>query len=356
MRALIYHAPGRISWDVVKDPVLQAPTDALVQVEATTVSERDLRVVRGDLPQVEPGTVLGHEAVGEVVDVGPAVLARKPGDRVIVSAVSACGQCACCRAGSYGLCEAGGRLLGRRIDGTQAEMLRVPFADHSTYLWPASLQAQHAVLLSEVLPAAYELGVRAGGVGPGHTVVVVGAGPVGLAAVLLARVHSPRKVIAVDLSQARLDTAVRVGADAAHLPGTAIAELARGPGADVVIEAAGSQESFLLSTRLVRRGGTVAVVGIHTSPVALHLETLWNSDVTIRTGQVDTYSVPWLLDLVRPGGLDVSPLVSHVRALADMTDVYDDASHGTATGALKIVALREAAEADYRLSVADASR
>ncbi|MFF0204279.1 alcohol dehydrogenase catalytic domain-containing protein [Streptomyces sp. NPDC005017] len=348
MRALVYHSAGRISWDVVEDPVIEAPTDAVVRVEAATVSGRDLRVVRGEVPQVEPGTVLGHEAVGEVLEVGPAVTSLRPGDRVVVSSVSACGGCAHCRADEYVRCEVGGRLLGLRIDGTQADLVRVPYADRSTHRWPASLRPEVAVLLSEVLPTACERGVRAGGVAPGQTVVVVGAGPVGLATVALARVYSPRRVIAVDLSRPRLTAARRVGADAAYLPGTVISELAKGPGADVVVEAAGNPESFLLSTRLVRRGGTVAVVGSHTEPAPLHLETLWNSDITLRTGQVDTRSVPWLIELMECGRLDAAPLVTGTRGLADMVDVYDEFAHGTASGALKLVALRDGSDADYR--------
>ncbi|GAA3494849.1 zinc-dependent alcohol dehydrogenase family protein [Streptomyces prasinosporus] len=340
MRALVYHAPGQVSWDVVKDPGIEAATDALVRVDATAVSGCDLRVVRGDLPEVEPGTVLGHEAVGEVLEVGRAVRRPAVGDRVVVSSVSVCGHCAWCRSGWYGQCPVGGWLLGHRVDGTQAEIVRVPFAGHSLHRWPSSVTPEEAVLLSEVLPAAYELGVRAGGVGPGQTVVVVGAGPVGLAAAAVARVRSPLRVVAVDLSRPRLATAVRVGADAARLPGAAIAELAAGPGADVVIETTGTAEGFVLGTRMARRGGTVAVVAPHGGSAVLHPQTLWERNLTVRTGRVDTRSVPWLADLMRLGRLRAAPLVTGTRPLAGLPKAYEAFAHGAETGDLKLVALR----------------
>lgn len=338
VRALVYHGPGRTSWDRVADPAIECPTDAILRVDTTTICGTDLHILRGDLPEVEPGTVLGHEAVGEVLEVGREVHSISPGERVIVSAVSACGHCASCRDSSYGQCHGGGGwILGNLINGTQAELVRVPHADHSTHRWPGTLSPQDAVLLSEVLPTAYEVGVRNGQVGPGDTVAVVGAGPVGLAAVITARIYSPRRVIAVDLSPARLEAAAQLGADAAELPGSLIAELAEGPGADVVIEAAGGPDSFVLCTRVVRSGGHIANIGTHGRSATLHLEALWRKNVTISTGQVDTFSTPWLLDLVTSGSLRISQLVTHTFSLDRMEDAYEVFSHGTETGALKVV-------------------
>ncbi|MBD0422701.1 alcohol dehydrogenase catalytic domain-containing protein [Streptomyces sp. TRM S81-3] len=342
MRALVYHGPGRISWDTVADPTIEDPTDAVVRVDATTICGTDLHIRRGELPEVKPGTVLGHEAVGEVVEVGREVHSTTVGDQVIVSSISACGRCQFCRDGMFGQCHGGGGwILGNLTNGTQAEFVRVPFADYSTRRRPGALALEDAVLLSEVLPTAYEVGVRNGHVGPGDTVVVVGAGPVGLAAVMTARLYSPRRIIAVDLSRTRLEAATRLGADSAELPGRLIADLAEGPGADVAIEAAGDPDSFVLCTRVVRPGGHIANIGTHGKPATLHLEALWHKNMTISTGQVDTSSTPWLLDLVTSGRLHVSHLVTHTFGLDRAEDAYEVFSRGTDTGALKIGLYRE---------------
>ncbi|WP_405885449.1 alcohol dehydrogenase catalytic domain-containing protein [Streptomyces sp. NBC_01136] len=342
MRALVYHGPAQTSWDTVPDPAIEEATDAIVRVDATTVCGSDLHILRGDLPEVKPGTVLGHEAVGEVLEVGHEVHLLRPGDQVIVSSVSACGHCRACRDAMYGQCGGGGGwILGSLINGTQAELVRVPFADYSTTRRPSDLPLNDAVLLAELLPTAYEVGVRNGHVGPGDTVVVVGAGPVGLATVVVARLYSPRRIIVADLAGARLETAARVGADVAESPGKMIADLSDGPGADVVVEASGDPDGFVLCTRAVRAGGHIANIGAHGKPVTLHLESLWRKNVTISTGQVDTSSTPWLLDLMRFGRLPVSPLVTHTFGLDRMEEAYEVFARGTTTGALKVVLRRE---------------
>ncbi|MET9730231.1 alcohol dehydrogenase catalytic domain-containing protein [Streptomyces sp. NPDC006458] len=342
MRALVFHGPGQISWDTVADPEIEEPADAVVRVEATTVCGTDLHILHGDLTEVKPGTVLGHEAVGEVVAIGREVHSVAPGDEVIVSSVSACGRCQFCRDSMFGQCRGGGGwILGNLINGTQAEFVRVPFADHSTRRRPDSVALGDSVLLAEVLPTAYEVGVRNGHVGPGDVVVVVGAGPVGLAAVVLARIYSPRRIIAVDLSSPRLDAARRLGADSAEVPGRLIADLADGSGADVVIEAAGTPESFALCTRVVRPGGHIASIGTPGKPATLHLETLWRKNLTISTGQVDTSSTPWLMELVRYGRLPVSGLITHTFGFDRTVDAYEMFTEGPATGALKVLLQRE---------------
>ncbi|KUL22192.1 alcohol dehydrogenase catalytic domain-containing protein [Streptomyces regalis] len=342
MRALVYHGPAQASWDTAPDPSIEEATDAVVRIDAATICGSDLHILRGDLAEVKPGTVLGHEAVGEVMEVGSEVHHLRPGDQVIVSSVSACGHCQSCRDGMHGQCHGGGGwILGSLINGTQAEFVRVPFADFSTHRRPWNLALDDAILLAEVLPTAYEVGVRNGHVSPGDTVVVVGAGPVGLATVVVARLYSPRRIIVVDLSAARLEAAVRVGADAAELPGKLIAELSEGPGADVVIEASGEPDGFVLGTRAVRAGGHIANIGTHGKPATLHLESLWRKNVTISTGQVDTSSTPWLLELLRNGRLPISQLVTHTFPLDRMQDAYEVFSHGATTGALKVVLHRE---------------
>lgn len=338
MRALVYHGPGKISWDTVADPAIKEPADAILRVDTTTICGSDPHIVAGEVPDVRPGTVLGHEAVGEVLEVGPEVHTIRPGDHVIVSCVTACGRCRYCRDHMYGQCRGGGGwILGNLINGAQAEFVRVPYADLSTHRLPGRLSSQDAVLLAEVLPTAYEVGVRNGHVSPGDTVAVVGAGPVGLAAVLVTRLHAPRRAIAVDLSPARLEAARHLGADAAELPGRLISDLAEGPGADVAIEASGDPEGFVLCTRAVRPGGHIATVGMHGKPVTLHLEALWRKNVTISTGQVDTYSTPSLIDMVVSGRLRVSQLVTHRFDLDRMEEAYRVFSEGAETGALKVV-------------------
>ncbi|MGW0607696.1 alcohol dehydrogenase catalytic domain-containing protein [Streptomyces sp. NPDC002640] len=342
MRALVYHGPGEASWDTVTDPAIEDPRDAVVRVDATTICGTDLHILHGDVPEVAPGTVLGHEAVGEVVEVGRDVHSVTPGDQVIVSSVSACGHCEFCRHGTYGQCHGGGGwILGNLINGTQAELVRVPFADHSTRRLYGTVTLEEAVLLAEVLPTAYEVGVRNGHVGPGDTVAVVGAGPIGLATVITARICSPRRVIAVDRSPSRLEAATRLGADAAELPGRLIADLAEGPGADVAVEAAGDPESFVLCTRIVRTGGHIANVSTPGRPATLHLEALSRKNMTISTGQVDTSSTPWLLDLVASGRLHISELVTHTFGLDRMEEAYEVFSHGIDTGGLKVLLRRE---------------
>jgi alcohol dehydrogenase len=348
MRALVYHGPGQKSWDEVPDPTLQDDSDAIVRIDAVTICGSDLHILKGDVPDTEPGRILGHEAIGTVETVGSGVHGFRPGDRVIISCISSCGVCAFCREGRYGQClNGGGWILGHNIDGVQAEYARVPFADLSLYPLPKTLSADAAVLLTDILPTAYEVGVLAGRVRPGDTVVVVGAGPVGLAAVMTAGLYSPSHIVAIDPVTSRLDAAKRLGADVVVQngsgtddPAIVVNELTGGLGAHVVIEAVGRPETFELCTRLVRAGGRVANVGVHGASATLHLETLWTRDVTITMGLVDTSSLSQLLGLVANGQLDPSPLVTHNFALGQMVEAYDvfgDAAH---TGALKVLCTR----------------
>ncbi|WP_405393354.1 alcohol dehydrogenase catalytic domain-containing protein [Streptomyces sp. NBC_01102] len=337
MHAFVYHGPGKGHWDSVQDPVIEQPTDALVRVDAATVCVGDLHMLRGEDSELQPGTVLGHEAVGEIMEVGPEVHAVVPGDEVIISSISACGYCLPCGEGAYGQCtQGGGWLLGREINGTQADFVRVPFADHSTHKLRYGLDANTAVLFSEALPAAFELGVRNGKVRPGNVVAVVGAGPVGLAAVSIADIFSPSRVISVDLLPRRLEMAADLGADAAELPGRLIAELSEGPGADVVIEAAGTPDSFTLCTRSVRSGGHIANIGMHNSSVTLHLEKLWRKNVTISTGQVDTSSTGWLLDTLTSKHMRrLSRLITRELEFAQTEEAYEIIATAAETGELR---------------------
>jgi alcohol dehydrogenase len=345
MRALVYHGPGRRSWEDVPDPVIQDPEDAVVRVDAVTICGTDLHILKGDVPTAEPPRILGHEAVGTVLEVGAGVRQVHAGDRVLISCISACGRCRFCREARYGQCLGGGGwILGHRIDGTQAEMVRVPFADTSTHALPESVSDESALMLADILPTSYEVGVTSGAVRPGDVVVIVGAGPIGLAAIITARLLTPSAIVAVDSAPARRDAAKRFGADAALDPGEdvlgALNELTDGLGADVAIEAVGIPETFEMCTSLVRPGGHVANVGVHGSPATLHLETLWIRDVTVTTGLVDTYTTPTLLRMLASRRLDVDGLVTHRYGIHEMQDAYDTFSRPADTGALKVALFR----------------
>jgi alcohol dehydrogenase len=348
MHALVYHGPGQRSWDQVPDPVLQSDTDLIVGIDAVTICGTDLHILKGDVPEVEAGRVLGHEAVGTVEEVGSAVRNVRAGDHVLVSCIAGCGSCRFCREARYGQCTGGGGwALGHTIDGVQAEYARVPFGDLSAHVLPGNVRDDAAVLLADILPASYEVGVLAGRVRPADVVVIVGAGPIGLAAVLTARLYSPSRIVVIDPAAPRREAAQRLGADVVGDPASEdVAELVLsmtgGLGADVVMEAVGIPETFELCTQLVRPGGHVANIGVHGSPATLHLETLWIKDVTITTGLVDTRTTPTLLRLLADGQIDPAPLVTHRFGLEDMMEAYDVFSRAGETGALKVLLERSA--------------
>ena len=346
MKALVYNGPGTKAWAEVPTPTIQDNTDAIVRVDCTTICGSDLHILKGDVPEVTEGRILGHEAVGTVESVGSAVTTVAPGDRVLVSCISACGRCSYCRQGRYGQCLGGGGwILGHLIDGTQAEFVRVPFADTSTYKVPDGATDEEILMLADILPTAYEVGVLNGHVQPGDTVAVVGAGPIGLSAIVGALLYSPSHIIAIDLADARLDAAKLFGADVMinngrEDPIALVHELTGGLGVDVAIEAVGVPASFELCTELVRPGGHVANIGVHGKPATLHLEKLWTRDVTITTGLVDTYSTPTLLRLVSTHQVDASRFITHHFGLQDMLAAYDVFERAADTGAVKVVMTR----------------
>jgi alcohol dehydrogenase len=342
MNALVYHGPGERSWDEVPDPAIQQPTDAIVRITSSTICGTDLHILGGDVPEVKPDTILGHEAVGIVVEVGDAVTTLEPGDRVLVSCITSCGRCRFCKEARYGLCTGGGGwILGHLIDGLQAELARVPFADTSVYKVPAALSDEQVLFLADILPTSFEVGVLNGGVQPGDTVAIVGAGPIGLAA-LTAKLYTPGRIVAIDLAEARLAKALELGADVAIDNGREdaverVMQLTGGLGADVAIEAVGVPATFELCADLVRPGGRVANVGVHGHAATLHLERLWIRDVTIMTGLVDTFSTPRLLELIATGRLDATPFATHRFPLGETMAAYDTFAAAADTRALKVV-------------------
>jgi len=343
MKGLVYHGPGQRSWDEVADPTIKVPTDAVVRIDSSTICGTDLHILKGDVPACQPGTILGHEAVGTIVEKGTAVTTLEVGDRVLVSCITSCGRCRFCKERRYGICTGGGGwIFGHLIDGLQAEYARVPFADTSVYKIPAELDDEEVLFLSDILPTAYEVGVLNGRVEPGDTVAIVGAGPIGLAAVLTAGLYTPAHIVAIDRDDGRLARARDLGADVTINNSSidalaAVMDLTGGLGADVAIEAVGLPETFELCTELVRPGGRIANVGVHGHSATLHLETLWIRDLTITMGLVDTFTTPRLLDLVSEGKLNTLPFATHFFPLGETMNAYDTFADAATTNALKVV-------------------
>lgn len=343
MKALVFHGPGKRSWEDVPDAKIKESTDAVVRVDAVTICGTDLHILGGDVPEVTDGRILGHEAVGTVVEVGDGVQTLAPGDRVLVSCVTACGTCRFCRESRYGQCLGGGGwILGHLIDGTQAELVRVPYADNSTHRIPDGVSDEQMLMLADILPTSYEVGVLNGRLRPADVVVIIGAGPIGLAAILAARLFSPSRIVAVDLADSRLEAAKAFGANAVVNSGrddvaAVVRDLTGGLGADVTMEAVGYPETFEQAVALARPCGHVANIGVHGKPATLHLENIWIKDLTITTGLVDTYSTPTLIGLVSSGQLDTSPMITHRFALDEFEQAYDVFSRAGDTGALKVL-------------------
>jgi alcohol dehydrogenase len=348
MRAVVYHGPGRKAWEEVPDPEITDDGDVIVRVDTATICGTDLHILRGDVPSVHQGRILGHEAVGTVWDAGDGVHTLAPGDRVLVSCISACGTCRFCREGRYGQCLGGGGwILGHKIDGTQAEFVRVPFADMSTYRVPDGATDEEILMLADILPTGYEVGVLAGGVRPGDVVAVVGAGPVGLAAITTAQLYCPGHVVAIDVSDTRLEAAKHFGADVTvnnsrEDPLAVIKDLTGRLGADVSIEAVGRPATFELAVKLARPCGRIANIGVHGQAVPLHLDEQWIRDITITTGLVDTSSTPVLMRLVTSGQIDARRFITHHFGLDEFDDAYDVFTRAADTGALKVALSRSA--------------
>ena len=343
MKALVYHGPGQKKWESKPDPGIERATDAIVRIDTTTICGTDLHILKGDVPTVEEGRTLGHETVGTVVEAGSAVENVREGDRVLVSCISACGRCSYCKRGMYSQClNGGGWILGHLVDGVQAEYARIPFADNGLYAVPDGLTDEQVLFLADILPTGFEIGVLNGGVKPGDTVAVVGAGPVGLAAIMTAGLYSPGRIIAIDMDDSRLERARQLGADvtvnnSSEDPLEKVKEMTEGLGADVVMEAVGIPETFELCTRLVCPGGRVANIGVHGHPATLHLEELWIKSITITTGLVDTSSTPRLLKLISEGRLDSSALATHRFKLDEIPEAYEVFADASNTDALKVV-------------------
>jgi len=342
MKALVYHGPNSKAWEEKPQPTIQQPTDAVVRITKTTICGTDLHILKGDVPEVTDGRILGHEGVGVIEETGSGVTAFKKGDRVIISCITSCGKCDYCRRSMYSHCENGGWILGHLIDGTQAEYVRIPYADTSLYHIPEGSDEEALVMLSDILPTGFECGVLNGKVSPGNTVAIVGAGPIGLAALLTAQFFAPAEIIMIDPDDNRLETAIKFGAtrtinNSKEDAVTIINQITNNRGVDTVIEAVGIPATFELCQSLVGAGGVIANVGVHGKSVELHLETLWAKNITITTRLVDTVSTPMLLKTIQSKKLDSLQLITHHFELSDIVKAYDTFQNAAREKALKVI-------------------
>jgi len=342
MKALVYLAVGEKALKECPKPEIAAPTDAIVKIAKTTICGTDLHILKGDLPSCKPGRILGHEGVGVVEAIGPAVTVFKPGDHVLISCISACGKCVYCRKQMYSHCTTGGWILGNTINGTQAEFVRIPHADTSLYPIPAGADEEALVMLSDILPTSFECGVLNGKIEPGSTVAIVGSGPIGLAALLTAQFYSPAEIIMIDLDDNRLEVAKRFGATSAinsSAGDTAdiVMKMTGGRGVDTAIEAVGVPATFELCEKIVTPGGTIANIGVHGKKVDLHLESLWDRNIAITTRLVDTVSIPMLFKTVISKKIDPKRLITHHFKFDRILDAYDTFGRAAETKALKVI-------------------
>lgn len=346
MKALVYHGPGKKSWDEKPKPTIIDATDAVVKITKTTICGTDLHILKGDVPEVTDGRILGHEGIGIIEEVGTAVTNFKKGDNVLISCISSCGKCEYCKKGMYSHCDKGGWILGHLIDGTQAEYVRTPFADHSLYHIPANVNEEAVVMLSDILPTGFECGVLNGQVKPGDTVAIIGAGPIGMAALLTAQFYSPASIIMIDIDDSRLEVTKTFGATDTinNKNEDAIAKilsLTENKGVDVAIEAVGVPASFELCQSIVAPGGHIANIGMHGTSAPLHLETLWSKNITITTRLVDTITTPMLMKTVTSKKIDATKLITHHFKLKNILEAYDTFQNAAVNKTLKVILTNE---------------
>lgn len=347
MKALVYHGPGNKAWEDVPDPVIKEPTDVIIKVEMTTICGTDLHIMKGDVPAVTDGRILGHEGVGTITAVGDMVKQWQVGDRAIISCITNCGACSYCRKGLPSHCQTVGGIgwiFGHLIDGTQAEYVRVPFADSSLYRLPEGVSDEQAVFISDILPTGYEIGVRDGGVKPGDVVAVVGAGPVGLAAIMTAGLHGASRVIAIDRDANRLDAAKRdfgathsIDSAAEDWRDQVMALTPDGLGVDVAIEAVGIPETLQACLDVIRPGGQVANIGVHGAPITLDINNRWIQNIRISMGLVNAVTGDMLLRMVSEGKLPADKLATHRFTLDQIMEAYEVFGAAAKNKALKVV-------------------
>ena len=342
MKALVYHGPGKKTWEEKPKPTIKKATDAVVKILKTTICGTDLHIMKGDLPAVTDGRIIGHEGVGIIEEVGTAVTNFKKGDHVIISCITSCGKCEYCKKGMYSHCENGGWILGNLIDGTQAEYVLIPHADNSLYPIPAGADEEALVMLSDILPTGFECGVLNGKVSPGDTIAIVGSGPIGIAALLTSQFYSPAVIIVIDQDDNRLNIAKTFGAT--HIINSAkenafekVMSITNNKGVDTAIEAVGLVVTFELCETIVAAGGHLANIGVHGKSVTLHMETLWSRNITITTRLVDTITTPMLYKNVKSGKIDPKKLITHRFKLDQVIEAYETFGNAPKEKALKVI-------------------
>lgn len=341
MKGLVYNGPGKIELKEIPKPGIEKPTDALIKILKTTICGTDLGILHGKTPSVKPGTTLGHEGIGVVEEVGSAIRNFRKGDHVIISCITACGTCDYCKKQMYAHCEDGGWILGNLINGTQAEYTRIPHADNSLYAAPEEMNEEALVMLSDILPTGHEMGVINGCVKPGDSIAIVGAGPIGMSALLTALFYSPAKIYMIDLDDSRLKRALEMGAT--HTINSGIENAAKkimsetSDGVDVAIEAVGATATFDICQQIVRPGGHIANIGVHGHSVDLQIQKLWIKNITITMGLVNTNTTPMLLKTVTSGKIQPEKLITHHFPLHDIIHAYEVFGNAAEEKALKII-------------------
>jgi len=346
MKALVYHGPGKMAWEETPKPIIKEPTDAIVKIVKTTICGTDLHIMKGDMPAVTDGRILGHEGVGIIDEVGSSVSNFKKGDHVIISCVTSCGKCEFCKKGMYSHCADGGWILGYLINGTQAEYVKIPHADNSLYPIPAGADEEALVMLSDILPTGFECGVLNGQVKPGDTIAIVGAGPVGLAALLTSQFYTPAEIIMIDMDDNRLNVAKTFGATQLvnSTDGKAVEKIMKithNKGVDVAIEAVGMEATFEICTEIIAPGGHIANIGVHGKSVELHMETLWSKNITITTRLVDTVTTPMLFKTVLSKKIEPKKLITHHFKLDQVVEAYETFGNAAKEKALKVILTAE---------------
>lgn len=343
MKAATFAELGRIELRDQPKPTIVKPTDAVVRILKTTICGTDLHILGGDVPETQPGAILGHEGIGIVEEVGSAVNNFKVGDKVIVSCITSCNVCHYCKRGLPAHCETGGWILGHLINGTQAEYVHIPHADGSLYHAPKTVEDDALVMLSDIFPTSFEIGVQSSDVKPGDTVCIIGAGPIGLAALLTAQFYSPAKIIMIDLSESRLEAAKKFGAthticssDLEEIKAK-IAEITDGYGVDIAMECVGYPATFDVAQKIISVGGHIANLGVHGKPVEFDLQDLWIKNISLSTGLVNANTTEMLLNVLKSGKIDATQLVTHHFKLSEVEKAYDVFKNAEANKSLKVI-------------------
>ena len=342
MKALVYYGDHNIALEERPKPTIIKPTDVIIKVLKTTICGTDLGIYKGKNPEIESGRILGHEGVGIIEEIGGGVSQFKKGDKVLISCITSCGSCEYCKKQMYAHCKDGGWILGYMIDGVQAEYVRIPHADNSLHSIPENIDDEIAVLLSDILPTGHEIGVLYGNVKPGDEIAIVGAGPVGMSALLTAQFYSPSKIIMIDLDDNRLQLAKELGATHTINSGTtnvakATTEIVGTEGVDAAIEAVGLPATWNICQKIVKPGAHIANIGVHGKKVDFNIEKLWIKNLTITTGLVNTNTTPMLLKAAATNHLDLKKMITHHFPLSELEHAYQVFLNGAKEKAMKII-------------------